>query len=458
MAIRRKQDEPASDAVGRLDPDRWSSFDLYAQPLKFDETLSAALLQCRHASTIPVGPLDQHEPLACCKAKADMSIISVSRCARATTPQGRSATRIESATPDDWRALWALEAAAFAGDRISARSWRALLASPSATIIVARDSSAGASRIAGAAVILQRANTSVARLYSIAVAPHARGRGVSAALLEEAAQRMRDAGAAVLRLETRVDNVPAQHLFSRSGFVERGRRPAYYEDGEDALLYQKSLWSLGAAGRDAALDAPYYGQTLDFTCGPCALLMAMAALDANTVLERAEEIRIWREATTVFMAAGHGGCGPHGLALAAERRGFRATVYAPAGKAMFVESVRDVRKKEVIELVEADFRSALAATQAIVVAASMSAAQLVDHLHQGRVPIVLISLWRLHGEKGPHWVVVTGFDGHVFRILDPMVAPTTGDPPMTITVDEFHRITRYGRRRQTAAVVLGKEY
>jgi len=29
---------------------------------------------------------------------------------------------------------------------------------------------------------------------------------------------------------------------------------------------------------------------------------------------------------------------------------------------------------------------------------------------------------------------------------------------MTITVDEFHRITRYGRRRQTAAVVLYKEY
>lgn len=415
------------------------------------------LLESVHASTIRVRPLDQPEPLACCKAKADMSVISVSRHQRPTTRQNPGSTRIEPAASEDWQALSDLEAAAFAGDRISARSWRALLASPSATVTVARDSSSGKSRIVGAAVILQRARTSVARLYSIAVAPHARGRGVSAYLLEDAAQRMRDAGAAVLRLETRVDNVAAQHLFARGGFVERGRKPAYYEDGEDALLYQKSLWSLGAAERDAALNAPYYGQTLDFTCGPCALLMAMAALDADTVLDRAEEIRIWREATTVFMAAGHGGCGPHGLALAAERRGFRATVHAPAGKAMFIESVRDARKKEVIELVEADFRAALAATQATLVSASMSAAQLVDHLRQGRVPIVLISLWRLHGEKGPHWVVVTGFDGHVFRILDPMVAPTAGDPHMTITVDEFHRITRYGRRRQTAAVVISKE-
>ncbi|MDP9125927.1 MAG: GNAT family N-acetyltransferase/peptidase C39 family protein [Pseudomonadota bacterium] len=365
---------------------------------------------------------------------------------------------MEAASLSDLHSLVELEEAAFAGDRISERSWRKLLRSPSATVTVARDVADGEVRFAGSAVMLQRSNSSIARLYSIAVAPESRGRRVSTALLEDAIQRMRDAGAAVLRLETRLDNVAAQRLFASRGFVERGRKAAYYEDGQDALLFQKSLWNLGAADHDAALNAPYYGQTLDFTCGPCALMMAMAALDPATEIDRAEEIRIWREATTVFMAAGHGGCGPHGLALAAERRGFKSTVYAPSGKAMFVDSVRDARKKEAIELVEADFRSALASTDATQVFASMSAAQLVDHLHQGRVPIVLISLWRLHGEKGPHWVVVAGFDGHVFRILDPMVAPAAGDPHMTITVDEFHRITRYGRRRQTAAVVISKEH
>jgi ribosomal protein S18 acetylase RimI-like enzyme len=389
-----------------------------------------------------------------------MPAIPVTRVRRGAPRPHAGSIRIELASSDDWTALCQLEDASFPGDRISARSWRALLVSLSATVTVARESSNSGSsgRIVGAAVVLQRAGTSVARLYSIAIAAHMRGRGVSAALLEDATQRMRDAGAAVLRLETRVDNMAAQNLFVRSGFVQRGRKMAYYEDGEDALLYQKSLWNLGASERDAALSAPYYGQTLDFTCGPCALLMAMAALDPATPLDRAAEIRVWREATTVFMAAGHGGCGPHGLALAAERRGFRTTVYAPGGKAMFIESVRDVRKKEVIELVEADFRSELASTQSRMVSTSMTAAQLVDCLHQGRVPVVLISLWRLHGEKGPHWVVVTGFDGHVFRILDPMVAPVAGYPPMTITVDEFHRITRYGRRRQTAAVVISKEY
>ncbi len=389
-----------------------------------------------------------------------MSAITVTRSSRATSGSNPGSIRIELASYEDWHALSALERASFPGDRISPRSWRSFLASRSAVVTVARSAGAdaGPSTIVGAAVVLQRAGTSVARLYSIAIAKNARGRGVSTALLEDATQRMRDAGAAVLRLETRFDNIAAQSLFAKCGFVQRGRKASYYDDGEDALLYQKSLWNLRAAEHDAALSAPYYGQTLDFTCGPCALLMAMAALDSSIVLDRAQEIRIWREATTVFMAAGHGGCGPHGLALAAERRGFRARVYAPGGKTMFVDSVRDVRKKEVIQLVEADFRSELASTQAVSLSTSMSAGQLVDHLHQGRVPIVLISLWRLHGEKGPHWVVVTGFDGHVFRILDPMVAPVAGDPDMTITVDEFHRITRYGRRRQTAAVVISKEY
>lgn len=305
--------------------------------------------------------------------------------------------------------------------------------------------------------MLRRTGSSVARLYSIAVAPSARGQGVAGRLLDDAAERARNDGAAVLRLETRADNHAAQRLFQHHGFMTLGRKVAYYEDGADALRFQKSLWDGGSAECNQASRAPYYGQTLDFTCGPCSLMMAMAALDPGTAINRAIEIRLWREATTVFMAAGHGGCGPLGLALAAVRRGFHATVYVPPGKALFIDSVRDSRKKDVIALVDADFRSELAATRATVVSASVSPKRLIEHLHQGGVPLVLISLWRLHGEKGPHWVVVTGFDGHVFRILDPIVAPTPDDPGMTVSVDEFRRITRYGRRRQTAAVILSKE-
>ena len=249
----------------------------------------------------------------------------------------------------------------------------------------------------------------------------------------------------------------SEGLFARHGFSPLDRKAACYEDGTDALRFHKSLWDSGRATYDLTLRAPFYAQTLNFTCGPCALLMAMAALDRRVVPDRTSEIRLWREATTVFMAAGHGGCGPFGLALAAVRRGLDATVHAPAGHAMFVESVRDPRKKEVIELVDSDVRAEFAATGPHMARTTVLLAQLIEHLHRGHVPPVLISLWRLHGEKGPHWVVVTGFDGHVFRILDPMAAPMPGaEPGIAIGVGEFKRITRYGRRRQSAAVIRSK--
>ena len=76
---------------------------------------------------------------------------------------------------------------------------------------------------------------------------------------------------------------------------------------------------------------------------------------------------------------------------------------------MFVESVRDARKKDVIALVEADFRAEFASTGEPVLPAQVSPAQLIEHPHQGHVPLVLISLWRLHGEKGPHWLAMERF-------------------------------------------------
>ena len=75
------------------------------------------------------------------------------------------------------------------------------------------------------------------------------------------------------------------------------------------------------------LAYPYYQQTTDFTCGPAALLMTMAALDENFVLTQQAELDIWRTATTIFMTSGHGGTHPLGLALAAVQFGYRPQVF-----------------------------------------------------------------------------------------------------------------------------------
>lgn len=342
----------------------------------------------------------------------------------------------------DLDALMALERSSFTTDLLSRRSWRHLIGAPSACTVVAR-ATAG---LAGAAVVLFNRATAIARLYSLAIDAAWRGRGLGRALRDRATAAAIDRDCALMRLECRSDNARALRLYGAQGFVAVGRRRAFYQDGTDAVVMEKSLWT--ASG----VEPPFYGQTLDFTCGPCALMMAMAALDPSTRLDRGAEIGLWREATTVFMASGHGGCSPFGLALAATRRGFRPLVYAPPPGALFVDSVRDPDKKAVIDLAEREFLAQLRRTDAEIRHQPLRLDALVEHIRRGDMPVVMIGLWRLHREQGPHWVTVAGFDGHVLRIHDP-ISPSG---PTTISAREFERISRYGRQRQAAAVVISR--
>ncbi|EKF20382.1 GNAT family N-acetyltransferase [Nitratireductor pacificus] len=144
---------------------------------------------------------------------------------------------IRPAEPGDIEALLAIENAAFAGDRLSRRSMRALIGRPSAIALVAID---GAD-IAGYAIALLNRLHRVARLYSIAVSPVRTGRGVAGALLHaveaEAGNRRRRA----MRLEVREDNRGAIALYERNGYRRFARRDNYYHDGMSALRYEKQL-------------------------------------------------------------------------------------------------------------------------------------------------------------------------------------------------------------------------
>lgn len=357
-------------------------------------------------------------------------------------------TSIRIAKLDDLNSLLRLEAASFEADRLSRRSYRKLLQRSSATVLVAVQADAPV----GALVLLFKRSSAIARLYSLAVARESRGRGIGRALLRAAEHAALERECAVLRLEVRINNDAARTLYESEGFTSIETIVGYYADGTDAVRLERSLWD---EARHASSQSRYYAQTLDFTCGSAALMMAMACIDASVRLDRRLEIRLWREATTVFMTSGHGGCGPYGLALAARARGFGVTIYAPTRGPMFVSGVRDPDKKIVIGLVEEDFLDELAQTDVVMRRGPFNAQTLIGHLRRGDAPIVLISLFRLHGEKGPHWVCVVGHDSHVFRVLDPMSPPVGAcAPEISITHREFEQMSRYGREREAAAVIL----
>jgi tRNA threonylcarbamoyl adenosine modification protein YeaZ/ribosomal-protein-alanine acetyltransferase len=76
-------------------------------------------------------------------------------------------------------------------------------------------------------------------LGNIAVAPHARRRGVARALLDDLLERARALRVENLTLEVRVSNFGAQQLYRIYGFRLAGLRRGYYRDsGEDALIME----------------------------------------------------------------------------------------------------------------------------------------------------------------------------------------------------------------------------
>jgi ribosomal-protein-alanine N-acetyltransferase len=76
-----------------------------------------------------------------------------------------------------------------------------------------------------------------AHITTFGVHPDHRRRGVGRRLLLELADVALELGSARMTLEVRVSNAPAQALYRSFGFVEAGRRVAYYsDDGEDALV------------------------------------------------------------------------------------------------------------------------------------------------------------------------------------------------------------------------------
>jgi hypothetical protein len=205
---------------------------------------------------------------------------------------------------------------------------------------------------------------------------------------------------------------------------------------------------------------PHYRQTLEFTCGPAALMMAMKALNRRLRLDRRLELSLWRESTTIFMTSGHGGCSPHGLALAAWRRGFAVELFVNDERPPFLDTVRTPDKKEVLRLVHQEFLDEIRRTDITVHRHPLSADELSARVAAGAIPVVLISQYRIYGDKEPHWIIVSGCDQRFIYAHDPYIsdAHVTATDRVSIPIlrREFELMARYGRSRLQAAIIVSK--
>lgn len=357
------------------------------------------------------------------------------------------------ATLPDVSALTQLESRCFDSDRISSRSFRRFITEKrSDLVLVEHDGS-----VVGYFLLIYRRGTSLARLYSLAVDPDKRKRGIAELLMSAAEKAASARNCVLLRLEVRFDNLSAIRLYQKLNYHEFAVKHDFYEDHSDAICMQKQIIQFDSASVNR--QVPYIAQTTPFTCGPACLLMVFNYFKPNQFDPTALEIDIWREATTIFMTSGHGGCGPRGLALAAHQRGFQVDIYLNKEGPLFTDTVRSEVKKMILQRVHESYRKKVEQCGIAVHRAELGISSIKTLLESGALLVVLISTWQFDKSKAPHWVVVCAVDEHFVYIND----PDTEDIPwlspserqyIPVEHSVFMKAFSYGKSRLKAAVVI----
>lgn len=250
----------------------------------------------------------------------------------------------------DVDSLLRIENSLFKTDRLSKKSFVHFVRSDKSDLYVALIHNT----IVGYYLLLYNRGTSLARLYSIAISKRHQGKGYGEALLMHAEKTASANRKNILRLEVRPDNPNAIRLYEKMGYRKYDVKKAFYEDKTPAFCFEKKILPSHLGFR---FKIPYFQQNTPFTCGPASLIMAMSSHDKNVTPSLELELDIWREATTIFMTSGHGGCGPRGLALSAQKRGFLSEVWVSKKGPLFTNGVRTEDKKNIMRIVHHKFEN-----------------------------------------------------------------------------------------------------
>ncbi|WP_433221937.1 peptidase C39 family protein [Microtetraspora malaysiensis] len=205
------------------------------------------------------------------------------------------------------------------------------------------------------------------------------------------------------------------------------------------------------AAPDRAL--PYMRQTTDFTCGPVALQLALCGLGLQDQPDRGEEMRMWRQATTVA------GCDPLGLALAAADRGAVPEVLLSTDQPTLLELCTTEEERDLRGFIQSGFRADLVERGITVETTAFDLDRLRAVLADGAIALVLIEQLGMHAEPSPHWITVHSVDGDIFYANDPWTDADLGEtyldaldlPLPSATLD---RLAWYGTPSYRSMVVL----
>ena len=292
----------------------------------------------------------------------------------AIMPHRPNYARLRPAATIDAAAVAALHGLVASGAAFSEGAWHRLIRSRAAGVTLALEGGA----VIGVCAKLHKPGSAVANILWIGVEPSARGRGVGHLLMENVVEQARAEGAAVLTVGIRPESVTFAHLLENIGFKRAD------SCGAQSGRYCKSLWNPRRLASFSLPDVPYHPHVGDTHASICALMMAMGSVDTGVILSGRVETVLHHEVFGEEVLDPRDQC--RRLAGAASRRGFEALILG--------ESPEPAAQPVKPEL-------------------------LVGYLSRGHVPMIHAGFERLHGQGHRRWLVIAGFDGHLFRLVDP---------------------------------------
>jgi hypothetical protein len=173
------------------------------------------------------------------------------------------------------------------------------------------------------------------------------------------------------------------------------------------------------------------------------------------------EYKLWREATTIFMASGIGGCGPSGLAVTLKRHGLDPEIHVSHAGPYFVDEVRSREKRRVMRVAQGEFRREAEALKIPISLKALGEQGLCGALDSGACAIVLVTGYHLSRGRVPHWVFVYGHAENCILLHDPEAERDEAGRPKpsegwAVPTPLFARMSRTGADDLRATIVIRK--
>ena len=170
------------------------------------------------------------------------------------------------------------------------------------------------------------------------------------------------------------------------------------------------------------LDVPHYTQTMDFSCGPACVAMALKYFNFISEMDRDLEVELWRETSSIEMY----GTGRYGVSAPLVVRGLnvhiitdnpglglieRAKTYVKSlkGSISYLEFFYDMQKRTC---------SLNGTTQEI---RKPTLQDIREGLQSDRVLFALVStiIFEEEDEDIPHWIIITGEENGILTVNNP---------------------------------------